>query len=524
MEHIGANNPTIPGDPRAERTVARIQTALAEGGSASLMQIVELIREVTYKVETISVQQLGEVVGRDLPTMSRVLGVAHTLGYNPEGVEISNLPHAIHVIGFTKIRNLAISLLLMDHATATHTTPAKRDVAAAALTAGLLAQSIERRQQPAAAEDAFVCAALRHYGWMMAAQFLPEETAEIHGLAADQPTAHAFETVLGLSPLELSRRLLSLHGRLPRGVMNGLRDVDSKHRSNASIWPDQEIPVVADFSEAMCRLMSRPGLTRESFREEATRLLEAYDGSVRLTEEELAERLVEVGGTLKTFSRMFSNRGDQCLLLERLAAFVNNREFAATRPASSRASKPQYLEAEAEDASTPLSRALATITKLDVDGPAVTAGAYRICLAAMHEEFAFEQTFLFMLDPATSGYRAWAGIGTAFAAIEGRRLLGEETRDVFSVCLNRGDDALIQDPADPKIRAFIPAWLGRLEANRPLLLLPVRNGTITAAVFCGVRSAAGEFKPSGLQARLLRSLRRKLASMPAIHPVASKAA
>ena len=47
----------------------------------------------------------------------------------------------------------------------------------------------------------------------------------------------------------------------------------------------------------------------EIFREEAERLLLDYEGAVRLTGEELTDRLSEVGGTLKAFSRMFSSRG-----------------------------------------------------------------------------------------------------------------------------------------------------------------------------------------------------------------------
>jgi len=74
----------LTSDPadRERHTIARIRAALEAGQAPSIAQIVELIREVTRKFETISVQGLGEVIGRDLLTMSRVTSVAHRLGYN----------------------------------------------------------------------------------------------------------------------------------------------------------------------------------------------------------------------------------------------------------------------------------------------------------------------------------------------------------------------------------------------------------------------------------------------------------
>jgi len=129
------DDPISESADRGRETVACVRAGLDSGKSASIAQIVELIREVTCKFETISVQELGEVIGRDLLTMSRVISVAHTLGYNPDGVEIGTIIQAIHVIGLNKIRHLTLSLMLVQNPSSDAVIE-KRNVAVFALVSG----------------------------------------------------------------------------------------------------------------------------------------------------------------------------------------------------------------------------------------------------------------------------------------------------------------------------------------------------------------------------------------------------
>ena len=65
-------------------------------------------------------------------------------------------------------------------------------------------------------------------------------------------------------------------------------------------------------------------------------------------------------------------------------------------------------------------------------------------------------------------------------------LLNLETQDVFTICLKRGEDVLIANPADPKLRPFIPEWLRGSLNQRTLMLLPLRNGEDIPGVICGI--------------------------------------
>ena len=502
---------------RGRQTVARIRAALDSGKSASIAQIVELIREVTCKFETISVQGLGEVIGRDLLTMSRVISVAHTLGYNPEGVEISTINQAIHVIGFNKIRNLALSLMLMQNA-ATEAALEKRNVAAFALVSGLISQAVRLHQHPDDAEEAFVCAALRNYGRIMLANFLPEEYRRAVAASPGAGEANAFRREFGLTPLELSAALLE-QAHMPRNIIIGLRDVASSERSATGLSPELELPVIADFAEALCRLANEPGLDAGQFSEQAMRLARTYGPNVALTEDELFEVLEEIANTLNMFGALQSGHALSSNLLQRLKALALRAD-----PAPSPAAATANRAAAASQASTvptagqtprllrdPLAVGIATLMELETQATARIDQVYAEALRAIHTGLELDHTLLFRRTDGGAKYFAWLGEGDFFAMVSGEELLDAAVRDVFSVCLKRGEDVLIQNPGDPKIQAFIPDWLRPAAGTQPLVLLPVRDAHGTVAVFCGLRGDSAPLALTPRQSQQLRALRQRLA-------------
>jgi len=309
---------------KAHRTVARITSALDRGDSASIVQIVELIREVTCKLESISVQQLGEAVGRDLLTMSRVISVAHTLGYNPEGVEISTINQAIQVIGFNKIRNRALSLMLLNNAASANPGD-KRDVAASALVSGLVAQTIRERINPHDAEDAFVCTALRNDGRIMLANFLPDEYQEaVSRSGRGESESKSFREHFDLTTLEPSVELLG-RSRMPRNLMLSLGEVTPAMRKSDTMSTEQELSVRATFADELCQLMHQPSPTVENFSESALHLLQSFGPNIPLSEDELFDTLIQVSNILKTFGGLHADNALNCPLLNRLSSIALER-------------------------------------------------------------------------------------------------------------------------------------------------------------------------------------------------------
>ena len=145
----------------ASRTIASLMEAMETRPSAAFTQIVRLIQEITSKAESISVKELAEVIGSDLSTMTRVLGVANTIGYNPTGADVTTIQQAVQTIGFEKIRNIALAILLLESAERGAAGAACRQVAGHALSSATIAAALTEEAKGADPEQTFVCAALR---------------------------------------------------------------------------------------------------------------------------------------------------------------------------------------------------------------------------------------------------------------------------------------------------------------------------------------------------------------------------
>src|SRR6185503_10597940 len=116
----------------AEVTLHRVREGLAHSETACVTQVLEVLQEMAQKADRLSIQDLADLIGRDLTTVTKVMKAAHCLGYNPAGIEVTTLSEAIAVIGFDKIRNLVLSLLLIETAEGRGAVTEARDVAALA--------------------------------------------------------------------------------------------------------------------------------------------------------------------------------------------------------------------------------------------------------------------------------------------------------------------------------------------------------------------------------------------------------
>ena len=72
----------------------------------------------------------------------------------------------------------------------------------------MIEQAMAERDELAADTLAFICAALRSYGQLLLSTFLIQDYREALQLAAQMPADRAFRLTFGLTPLEVSQRIL----------------------------------------------------------------------------------------------------------------------------------------------------------------------------------------------------------------------------------------------------------------------------------------------------------------------------
>ncbi len=536
---------TVP-SPLANQTIARIQQALESRASAGLPEVIKLIEELSSRAFSISVQELGDLISRDTMVTAKIIQAANTFGFNPFGGIVKTISQAIHIVGFTKIRNLALSMLLLENTLQGSHSEAQRESAALALCGGLLAQSLASDKSAQDPEQAFVFACLRQYGRLILTSFLPQEFEQVEKRPANESEVAASRRILGLSPLELTYVLFEA-SRFPREILRYMQDLPPARLAAASTGPEDEMAAIAQFSGELAELVVSPRITAAEFSQRAEGLRKTYGAKLELPEDAIAGVVQAVDTGLRAFNRSYGGRAISGGVLQRIAARVAKAEPALpgselsdTNPTGGRVPPAVSTVAEAPvdaaaaiadglvpaaapapppaaaplapDGAAILTEALLQLTELMTADAIDLRAMESVALGAMQSALRLRDCLFFTRDGTKGAYAAQTGHGDLLGQIRGRPVIDATRRDVFGICLTRREDVLIRDTSDPKLSAFLPDWLMSAGTVRSFILLPLVGDAGVFALIVGTRSIAEPVHLNTREIQLLKAIRQHLKS------------
>jgi HD-like signal output (HDOD) protein len=190
-----------------ERPIDRWRDKLASSDTLVFTRTVSDVNLVALDDLT-SASDLSKVVGHDVSMAARFLRIASSALFNRQGRTVDTINAAIVRIGFDAIRELAVSLALIEHVLngephARVTRTMTRAFHAATQAKALVGLANEDRL-----EEVFAAALLHELGSMLFWARGDEEGVALEALqAAGVPEAEAERQVLGFSLLELSAEL-----------------------------------------------------------------------------------------------------------------------------------------------------------------------------------------------------------------------------------------------------------------------------------------------------------------------------
>lgn len=518
----------------AQQTIKRVADGLESGEAAGLSEIVELIQQLSGHALNTSVQELAGLIGKDLVVTAKVIAAANTMGYNPTGVEVSTITQAIHVIGFNKIRQLAVSLLLIENAERTLNPTEKREIAALALCSGLMAESVMEKHGSNNPEQAFICASLRNYGRILMTTFMIEEYRRARTMAMKEGASEdeSFNQVFGLTPLELGYHLLE-SAHLPEPILKSMRSLPPDAVRKASQNPDVELLLLADLSVKLCEFALRSDLSAEEFEKNARALSNKSGRAFGLDVDGLLSALSDTGNQLNIFASAFGLKALTGSLSPRLRDRVARKDPSGfvplTRltpidaepvasnstpgiPVATDSAAPVPADkiappapapvtpsptvtppiASTPDSATPATRrsepptsseaifqrafdtGIDQLASLLDEQPINMDKVFRVVLQAAMQGFTASEGVLFVRDRASLPYSAQQGKGPIFDAIRRQPLVRESDRNVCGICLQRLEDVFINDATDAKIVLHLPPWL-KASKLASFVLLPIHE-------------------------------------------------
>ncbi len=513
----------------ATATLERARTALQNGKGAGLPELLKIIETISTNLAEVTIQELADLIEKDAAVLARIVQIANTIVHNPSFTPLSSLTHAIHQIGFTRVRSLTLSIMLIENAGARNP-PEQREAAAQALTAGLLAQGCAQKFGYVDPETAFACAALRNFGQIILPAVSIEHYREALVRLRGKPEDLAFRGMFGVTPLELSRRLLA-GARLPEDFMRALRDVSPEALAGTASLPETRLLAVADLGGRIARLALDAQVGADRFAEESRSLARRFRRVLPDAEDYLPVALEHTDARLSGFLRADGIAALPTASLNRIRARVQHAppdsvaitppppaagpvilghgtetplapavpleappvppleiEIAAAvaddTPAT--AEEPSSVAPSVETVAAPVADAASTTpfeTAELPEPPTAARDPWLAALALVRDSFGAQECWSFTLLPGGSSLPLTHGLGERWQKFQALAAVRSAERTVFGVCLSRREAVVIHDLHDAKLKPYLPAWMRETEGAPPsFVLIPLTDGDRASGV------------------------------------------
>lgn len=443
-----------------------------------------------------SISSITNEILKDVALTNKLLRLVNSAHY-ARGSSIGTVSRAVSLVGFNGIRNMALSLVLLEHMQ----DKANANLLKEEFLRGLMAGSIaaELSATSAEGEEAFIGALFQSLGRMLAQFYFPEEAASIRTLvnAAQDALAEpaAARRVLGISFEALGMGVAKAWGlpdgiqrcmHVPTGAAPGRVPVDVAERLR---WTAQAANVMAD-----AMLHADPNQVEAQLDQAARQFgktLGLSPGQVQTATTAARKKLVDLAQAMEI---KVQHSSKAALLLQTPPdATVSSAGAAASQSdmlAGSQLEATQTLSAVASPntGATPdratvapghvaetLAAGIQDITNVMVEDFKLS-DVLRMILEAMFRALDFHRIIFCMRDPKTDTLTGRFGLGPGVEGVVKSfcvPLHAPGTPDLFATICAKGADTLISDASDPRLSERLPRWYRQVFNAPTFLILPL---------------------------------------------------
>ncbi|OGS92424.1 MAG: serine/threonine protein kinase [Gallionellales bacterium GWA2_60_18] len=464
--------------------------------------------------------RLARVILQDFALTNKVLRLVNTVSYGQFGGSINTISKAVMIMGFDTIRNIAMTLILLEFMKNKSQSAQLKDEVVAAILSGIVAAQLSVGKNIRDAEEAMVCSMFHNLGRILATFYFFEESQEVLRLV-EQGTSeeHAAIKVLGISYPELGSGVAKTWNFSPR-LLAGMRKLPGEKISAPHSDLDH-LAVTVNMANELCAVAASAS---EENKEQALReLSERYRGAIAVSDHEMNNALDRGLDEMTRRSAIFGISPSKSALLRKVQKWSGYAQ-EADREEQPKQPEPdgvttldQVVEQQAEGKED-----LSVRSPEDVLGAGIQdvttslVGEFNLSellqmvLETMYRGMGFNRALIMIRDNKQNAMTARLGFGADIEAVIPRfRFTIASTSDVFQLSVSKGADILIENTHAPNIIDKIPAWY-RSSVNAPcFMLLPVMVKDKAIALFYADMLEASSLNISKQQLSLLRTLRNQ---------------
>jgi HD-like signal output (HDOD) protein len=468
--------------------------------------------------DTESLRTLSDEILKDVALTNKLLRMVNTAHFTAvSGEQISSVSRAVALVGLAGIRNMALSVVLLEHMQDKAHAALLKEEFLRALMAGTLANDLT--PQARQGEEAFLSAMFQNLGRLLTEYYFPEEAQRIRQLVAG-PQAVTRDTaarkLLGLSLDDLGVGVARAWG-LPRSLQKAMRHPEGEVPARrVDPWADEGCERMrwlarganeltdamlghegAAQAEALSRVADRFG---PALGLDTRQLLQAASGArTRLSQLAQAMGLTLAPGAAARRLLQAGPVGDE----------PRSRPGAAGPPPVAAAAAPRLAEGSPL---MQLSSGLESVRSA-VQGRTLDAGeVLTLVLDVLYGALGLRSAVLCARDAQAGALVGRAAVGARAAELPSLfrvslRLGGQP--DLFAAICARGADLLVADSTSVAPR--LPSWYRQSVSAPTFLLLPISLKGAPAGLIYADKAEANTLVLGDTELLLVKALRDQAA-------------
>ena len=502
----------------------------------ALSSAVSCIQRVANS-ETESLNSLANEILKDVALTNKLLRLVNTASYrHAGGGSISTVSRAAALIGFAGIRNMALSLVLLEHMQDKGHANLLKEEFLRSLMAGTLAGELCRTGRDS--EEAFIGSMFQNLGRLLTQYYFPEEARQVRSLLSrgaapgDAPKPGAENSVaiqvLGLSFEDLGVGVAKSWG-LPDSLQRCMRKPGGEPPSRPPDAAAERLRWLAmaanDLTDTLMR--SDAAASANALADAAERYARVLGVSAKHICEATAVARTKLAESARAMNLVVGKNSLAARLMAPAPGTASSGLLDESTQPNTDSLSPHELHATsllcasaADDAAaapmgTPdraadvLAAGIQDITNSMVDSFKLNE-VLRMILETMFRALGFRRVLFCLRDPKTESLTGRFGLGEggdAAAALFKVPLKGGT--DLFAAVCLKGADTLIRDATEAAMAERLPSWY-RKTVNAPsFLLLPLMMKGSPFAMIYADQAQPGGIELDEKELSLLRTLRNQ---------------
>ncbi|MED5621758.1 protein kinase domain-containing protein [Ideonella sp. BN130291] len=486
-----------------------------------------------------SLSNLSNEILKDVALTNKLLRMVNTAHFSSAGGgTISTVSRAVALVGFAGIRNMALSLVLLEHMQDKGHASQLKEEFLRALMAGSLANELCPTARDG--EEAFIGSMFQNLGRLLTEYYFAEEAQQIRQQLkpapgrTEAPSEDRVSTkVLGISFEELGIGVAKSWG-LPDSLQKTMRRPVGEpppkpvERGTERLrWIGHAANAVAD-----AMLQTPPDQLADKLGQIAAR----YAKSLGVSEKEMRDAADQARDKLTQLAQAMNIQVAPASPARRLMSMVQPElapdhdtlspmALQATLPMGADKTANVYVPGPGEDKTIVLAPRPEKVAELlaagiqDITNHMVADNfklneVLRMILETMFRALDFHRVVFCLRDPRTEMLTGRFGLGQGVEAVSpvfkvALKLQAGTGADLFTAVCLKGADTLIADTSASNIAARLPAWY-REKVNAPaFLLLPLLMKNAPFALIYADKARAGGIELGEKELSLLRTLRNQ---------------